>query len=147
MKKDSPCFLGNRRLYGIWLNMRRRCADSKQPNFSNYGGKGITVCDEWNGSYKEFYNWAIANGYSDDLTLDRIDNKGNYEPSNCRWATWKEQQNNRSYNNLLTYNGKTQNVKQWAEEFGINYKTLWNRLFTYKWSVEKALNKRRYRDV
>jgi transcriptional regulator with AAA-type ATPase domain len=127
--------------------MRRRCTDTKCVNFSRYGGKGITVCEEWRCNYKAFYDWAMANGYSDDLTIDRITNDGNYEPSNCRWATLKEQQNNRTYNKLLTYNGKTQNIKQWAEELGINYKTLWNRLVTYKWSIEKAFNKRRKNNV
>lgn len=143
MKNNSPCYLGNKRLYGIWLNMRRRCADIKDKSFSHYGGKGIIVCEEWRHNYKAFYDWAMANGYSDDLTIDRINNNRNYDPSNCRWATMKEQENNRSYNKLLTYNGKTQNIKQWAEELGINYKTLWNRLVTYKWSIEKAFNKRR----
>lgn len=141
MNKVSPCYLGNRRLYGIWLNMRRRCVDAKQPNFSHYGGKGITVCEEWLHNYKAFYDWSISNGYTDELTIDRIDNNKGYSPENCRWADMKTQQNNRSYNKLLTYNGKTQNVKEWAEELGINYKTLWNRLFTYKWSIEKALKK------
>jgi hypothetical protein len=121
--------------------MRRRCVDAKQPNFSHYGGKGITVCEEWLHNYKAFYDWSISNGYTDELTIDRIDNNKGYSPENCRWADMKTQQNNRSYNKLLTYNGKTQNVKEWAEELGINYKTLWNRLFTYKWSIEKALKK------
>lgn len=78
--------------------MKQRCRDVKAINYKHYGGKGIRVCDEWRENFQAFYDWAMANGYRDDLTIDRIDTKKNYEPSNCRWATMKEQQNNRSNN-------------------------------------------------
>jgi hypothetical protein len=83
------------RLYNIWTGIKQRCCNPKNYDFKNYGGRGITVCDEWKNSFEAFYKWAMANGYSDDLTIDRSNNDGNYEPSNCRWATRMEQRHNR----------------------------------------------------
>ena len=82
------------RLYHIWKAMKQRCYYPKHKDFHNYGERGIKVCEEWFTNFETFYAWAIANGYRDDLTLDRIDVNGNYEPSNCRWATWGEQRLN-----------------------------------------------------
>lgn len=122
--------------------MKERCNNPNNPAYKNYGGRGIRICDEWLKDYKVFKKWAIENGYTDDLTIDRIDNNGNYEPNNCRWVSNKVQANNRRSNVLITYKGKTQNIKQWALELGINYKTLHRRLTVYKWSIEKALTQK-----
>lgn len=84
----------NSRLYHIWNGMKRRCQNQNAANYKNYGGRGISVCDEWQ-SFEPFCEWALANGYGDELSIDRIDVNGNYEPSNCRWATWKEQASNK----------------------------------------------------
>ena len=95
------------RLFKIWSSMHERCERSKHVYFKDYGGRGITVCEEW-GDYIRFAEWARNNGYSDKLTIDRIDNDGNYEPSNCRWITEKEQHSNKRTNRKIEYNRKLQ---------------------------------------
>lgn len=112
------------RLYNIWSLMKARCNNPNNQAFKDYGGRGITVCEEWLNSFETFYEWAVSNCYADNLTIDRIDTNGNYEPSNCRWATQKEQIENRRCSVILEINGKTQTLKQWANETGIPYKTL-----------------------
>lgn len=133
--------LSHSRLYHIWRNMKARCYQKSSPSYKNYGGKGITVCDEWLNDFMPFYNWAMANGYKEELTLDRINVNGNYEPSNCRWATHKEQNNNTTRNVYITFNGLTLTRNQWAEKAGINKNTLKHRLTNKwnKWTIEDAL--------
>ena len=114
--------LRNTRLYSIWLTMRSRCNNPKTINYKYYGGKGIRVCEEWD-SFVTFHNWAMRNGYSDNLTLDRVNPDGNYEPANCRWVSLPEQQRNRSNNINITIDGVTKCLSEWARYYGISWAT------------------------
>lgn len=111
-----------------WRNMLIRCYNHNFTYYGNYGGRGVSVCDEWRNDFPAFLRWACGNGYQLGLTLDRIDVNGNYEPSNCRWVTMKVQNNNKRSNRLITMNGKTQTVSQWADELGLDYGVVRNRL-------------------
>lgn len=128
----------NTRLFRIWHNMKNRCGNPNTKDYADYGSRGIKVCPEWSENFEAFRDWAMANGYREDLTLDRKDNDGPYSPENCRWITNAAQQNNRRNNHLLTLYGKTQTITKWAEETGINRSTLKARL-KRGWSIEKAL--------
>lgn len=112
------------RLYRIWQGAKQRCYYKNAACFSRYGGRGIIVCKEWRDDFATFREWALNNGYSDDLTLDRIDVNGNYEPMNCRWITMRKQQNNRSNNHTLTINGETHTLSEWGKIKGINSATI-----------------------
>lgn len=117
----------NTRLYKIWRGMRDRCHNCKNHDYKNYGGRGIKICDEWYDDFQTFYSWAINNGYCDELSIDRINVNGHYEPSNCRWVTQKQQANNTRVNVYLTHNGKTQSMKMWAEELRVPYQLVRDR--------------------
>ena len=127
------------RLLGIWYSMKERCYTKSSSGYRKYGAKGITICDEWKNDFMAFYNWALTNGYSDKLTIDRIDYRGNYEPSNCRWADIRTQANNKSNVRKYEYNGELHTMTEWSEIMNINYGALWERLNVLGWSVEKAL--------
>lgn len=126
------------RLYKTWANMKSRCNNSKASNYAYYGDKGIGICNAWSTDFMGFYNWAIGNGYLDDLTIDRIEVDGNYEPSNCRWATMQEQDNNKTSNQVVTYEGKAMTIAQWSRNTGISYYALIQRLHL-GWSVKRML--------
>lgn len=118
------------RIYNTYQAMKDRCTNEKSQFYKDYGGRGIVICDEWLGEngFKNFYEWAIQNGYSNKLTIDRIDVNGNYEPSNCRWATMKVQNNNLRSNRRITINGVTHTVAEWSEIVGIKSATIFSRL-------------------
>lgn len=130
--------VGRDRLYNAWCNMKQRCCNEARRDFPAYGGRGITVCDEWQRSFPAFMKWAMEHGYQDDLTLDRIETNGPYSPENCRWVTRKVQANNRRTNRFITLDGRTQSIKQWADEIGMEKSTLWRR-FNAGWTTERAL--------
>jgi len=102
------------RLYRIYNNMKQRCLNNKNSRYKDYGCRGIKICSNWLDDFKNFYDWAMTNGYSDELTIDRIDNDGNYEPTNCRWATDEIQSMNNRNNVFFTVNGFTKSLKEWA---------------------------------
>ena len=129
--------MSHTRLYRIWNSVINRCKYKSSSNYKWYGEKGIKVCEEWE-RFENFYKWAINNGYDDTLSIDRIDSKGNYTPSNCRWATMKEQQNNRSNNVFLTYKGETYSIAKWAEITGISIRMLYDRR-SRGWDVSRML--------
>lgn len=134
--------MSDTRIYNIWLGMRNRCYKEHSPSFKKYGAKGVSVCSEWNNSFDVFYSWAIKNGYSENLTLDRYPNKnGNYEPNNCRWATQKQQQNNRNGNVLYSYLGETLILPELCDKYKRDYKMVWARINQLGYSVKDALEK------
>lgn len=126
------------RLCSIWRAMKVRCYSTKSKAYSNYGGRGIAVCDEWKNNLEAFYSWAIAHGYDEHLTLDRIDVNGNYCPENCRWTDRKTQANNTRSNRVIEYDGKRLTIAQWSSETGIKPHTIRRRL-ELGWTIEKAL--------
>lgn len=112
------------KLYAIWCAMKERCLNPNNKRYERYGGRGIVVCDEWKNDFSVFAEWAESNGYQDGLTIDRKENNGNYCPENCRWATRKQQNRNYSRNHMITYNGETKCLSDWADHFGINRATV-----------------------
>jgi len=125
------------RIYSIWRGMVRRCHGNSSAN-KYYKDRGIVVCDEW----KDFFNfkeWALRSGYSDDFTIDRIDNDGNYEPHNCRWTDWKTQCSNTRKNRYIEINGQTKTLTQWSDEYNIDSSTLSWRIDS-GWPEEEWLN-------
>lgn len=124
------------RLHKIWESMIARCEYVKHPFFNCYGGRGISVCDEWH-DYMSFRSWAIENGYAENLTIDRINNDMGYAPTNCKWSTVKEQQNNKRSNRHIEWNGEDRTLSEWSEITGINKTTIKERL-NAGWDAEKA---------
>ena len=142
-QKDNPSYFKHRlsktRVYGIWCGMKDRCYNPNTPCYERYGGRGITICDEWVNSPEAFIKWAYENGYGDDLSIDRIDVNGNYEPSNCRWATVETQANNKRNTIRLAYNGETHTISEWSKITGLPRELIYGRVHTNGFSVAKAL--------
>ena len=126
------------RLYRIWSAMKGRCLNKNSYSYKWYGERGITICNEWIDDFQRFYDWAMLNGYSDDLSIDRIDVNGNYEPNNCRWVDIKTQANNTTRNNLITHNNETHTISEWSKILDISYDTLRSRISRNGWDIEKA---------
>ena len=138
INKNKTHNLSNTKIYKTWQEMKKRCYNSKYKRYKDYGGRGIIICNEWLNDFKTFYDWSMNNGYKEDLTIDRINVNGNYEPSNCRWASIKIQSNNKRNNRIIEYKGELHTMSEWANIYNINYKLLHSRL-KKGWDIEKAL--------
>ena len=126
------------RIYKIYNDMKKRCYNKKSKSYKNYGERGIVICKEWLNDFMNFYNWSMENGYADNLSIDRINVDGDYEPSNCRWATQKEQANNTRRNRYLTYKGETHTISEWSDIYNLKSATIRARL-AYGYTPEQAL--------
>lgn len=131
--------MGKSRIFKIWAGMRKRCLNPQCLSYKLYGGRGIKICQRWN-SFDLFYKDMYI-GYSDNLSLDRIDPNGDYEPNNCRWATTKEQNNNRRNNRVIEYNGEVKTLSQWSELSGVKQNTISNRIKS-GWDTYDAIYKK-----
>lgn len=127
-------------LYNTWKNIKKRCNYINASEYENYGGRGISVCEEWSNNFQSFYNWAINNGWSKELTIDRIDTNGNYCPENCRWANVETQMNNMTKNHYIEYNGDTYTLSTLSKHLSIPYNIVRYRLSNCKWTVEQLIN-------
>lgn len=137
------------RLSNIFNNMKKRCYNINNKDYVNYGARGITICKEWTDNTKSgkgnctkgflaFKQWALSHGYSDNLTLDRVNVAEDYSPSNCRWVSMRAQGNNRRNNFYITYQGKSQSLADWCRELNLNYERTFRRIHDLHWSIELA---------
>lgn len=137
--KNRKHGMKGKRLYNIWRGMIQRTTDKNSHEYDRYGGRGIDICEEWKNDFEAFRKWSYENGYTDDLTIDRIKNEKGYSPDNCRWVTMKVNCRNKRNNHCLTYKGETKTIAEWAEITGIGKETLRNRVVKMGWSTERAL--------
>lgn len=128
----------NTPIYNTYLSIKARCYNYNHTAYKNYGGRGITMCDEWKYNFQAFYKWAINNGYKEGLQIDRIDNNGNYEPSNCHFTTAKENSNNRRSNRYITIGNVTHTLSEWCNIYDIKYSKVYLRL-RRGWDIKKSL--------
>jgi hypothetical protein len=126
-------------LYKVYRSMKARCYNPNVKKYERWGGRGIIICDLWLNSFEVFYEWSLKNGYSKGLQIDRINNDGNYEPSNCRWVEHKINARNTRTNVFVQYNGETKTIAEWCEIVGISQKRFYSRRHR-GWSVEKTLS-------
>lgn len=143
-EKTSEIFkshgMSKTRIYHIFCDMHRRCEDEHRKAYARYGGRGITVCDEWSGDngFNNFYQWSINNGYTEELTIDRIDNDKGYSPNNCRWVDYQTQANNSSWNRHIEYNGEIHTLAEWGRLTNITPHCIGHRIKS-GWSIPQAL--------
>lgn len=131
--------MSNSRLYRIWSGMKNRCLNQSANAYERYGGRGVTICEEWASDFETFRDWALSNGYEDGLTIERKSNEKGYFPSNCIWITKSEQAQNRESCIYVTIGEETRNLQQWCTNLGMNYKLVHNRIRKLGWEPVRAL--------
>ena len=137
--KFKNCIYENKRLYNIYNKVKRRCFEASEQRCKDYGGRGITMCNAWVNSFDVFADWAKTHGYTDDLTLERIDVNGNYCPENCMWITRVQQARNKRDTVIVEYNGRNVKLIELAENAAVTYDTLHDRIFRRGWDVKTAV--------
>lgn len=143
MERNTKHGKSKSKLHKKWESIKERCYNKNHKYYYLYGGRGIAVCPEWldkENGFINFYNWAMPNGYKEGLTIDRINSNGNYEPSNCRWATLQEQGNNKRNNQRYSINGESLTIAELSRKYNIKYGKLRDRLKVLNWDIQKALN-------
>jgi hypothetical protein len=128
-------------IFTLWANIKSRCKNQNHPKYKDYGGRGISICNEWNDDFKTFYDWCITNGWQQGLEIDRVNNNGNYEPSNCRFVTRTQNMRNTRTTVYATYNGETKPLHQWCDDLGLNFSRTVQRIEKLKMPVEMAFAK------
>lgn len=133
-----------KRLYKVWINMKQRCYNPKHDSYKTYGGKGITLCEEWRTDFSAFEKWSLEHGYDEnapkwECTIDRIDNNRGYSPENCQWVSIQKNLNKRGTCLMYSYKGKTQSLADWSRELGINYNALLSRMHRNGFDFEQAI--------
>lgn len=124
--------MSNTKIYKIWAGMIERCSYKRHKSYKYYGGRGISVCEEWLNSFENFYNWSIENGYREGLTIDRVDNDGNYCPENCKWVTMEDQSKNKSNTVFIEIDGVKKTLSEWSDFLNIKLSTLRDRYYRRK---------------
>ena len=131
----------NKSTYTVWRKMKERCLKESCPSFKNYGGRGIKICDDWIKDFKSFHSWCLLSGYKKGLFIDRIDNNGDYEPKNCKWSSYKQQNRNRRSNRYVTYKGERRTFAEWCEMLNISYSRTHQRFHKYGWTLVESFEK------
>jgi hypothetical protein len=130
--------LANHPLYNTWKHIKSRCYNQNNPDYKDYGARGIAVCDEWKNDFVEFLYWSLKHGWEKGLTIERFDNNKGYSPDNCKWIPMKEQSKNRRTNRQITYKGQTHTIAEWSRITGMARKTLELRLKSPNFTIEEA---------
>lgn len=137
-RQNTSHGMSGTKIYRVWESMKRRCDSKKAERYANYGGRGITYCEEWE-DFKGFYEWVEESGYKEGLTIDRIDVNGNYEPSNCRWVTLEQQSFNKTNSRKFNYKGEELTIAELAKASGKSYHLVYQRLVKLGWNVNDSI--------